>query len=81
MGAIIDDGLNFKAYLKFFDEKASIIQGALNRKMPNIGVPNPFRRRIISRIVTSIRLYAYPIWSEALSLRTTRRKLFSSKRD
>ena len=43
---IIDDRLNFKAHMKFIGEKASLTQGALTRMMPNIGGPNPFKRRI-----------------------------------
>ena len=38
--------------------------------MPNIGVPAPFMRSIISKVARSIILYACPIWSEALSVGT-----------
>ena len=65
LGVIIDDRLNFKEHVKYISEKASVTQAALTRMMPNIGGPNPFKRRIISRVVTSIILYAGPIWSEA----------------
>ena len=61
--------------MKYIGEKTSLTQGALARVTPNIG--GPFRRRIISAVVTSIMLYACPIWSEALSLGTTRRILSS----
>ena len=57
LGVIIDDRLN----LREISEKASVTRGALARMMPNIGGPGPFKRRIISAIVTSIMLYACPI--------------------
>ena len=45
--------------------------------MLNIGGPNSFKRRIISRVAMSIMLYACPIWAEASSVGTTSRKLSS----
>ena len=74
---IIDDRLNFKKHVTTIGEKASVTQGALTKMMPNIGGPNPLKRRIISKVVTSIILHPCPIWTEALSVGTTRRKLSS----
>ena len=45
--------------------------------MSNIGGTGPFKRRIILAVVTSIILYACPIWWEALSVGTTRTILSS----
>ena len=61
LGVIIDDRLNFKEHVKYIGEKASVTQRALVRMMANIGGPGPFKRRIISAVVTSIMLYACPI--------------------
>ena len=36
---IIDDRLNFNEHVKYINEKASIVQGALGSRMPNIGEP------------------------------------------
>ena len=77
LGVIIDDRLNFKAHMKFIGEKVSVIQRTLAMMMPNIGGPNPFKRKIILSISTYIMLYACPIWSEVLSVGTTRRILSS----
>ena len=77
LGVVIDDRLNFKEHMKYVGEKASVTQRALARMMANIGGPGPFKRRIIAAVVTSIMLYACPIWSEALSVGTTRRILSS----
>ena len=74
LGVIIDDRLNFKKHVKYIGEKASITQA---RIMLNIGGASPFKRRIIVAVVTSIMLYAYSIWLEALSVWTTRRILSS----
>ena len=63
--------------MKYIGEKASVTQRALTRMMANIGGPGPFKRRIISAIVTSIMLYACQIWSEALFVGTTSRILSS----
>ena len=56
---IIYDRLNFKKHMKYIGEKASVTQGALASMMPNIGRPDPFKRRIISALVMSIMLYTY----------------------
>ena len=77
LGVIIDDKLNFKEHVKYIGEKTSVTQRVLARMMPNIGRPDPFKRRIISALVTPIMLYACPIWLEALSVGTTRRILSS----
>ena len=80
LGVVIDDRLNIKERMKFIGEKAFVTQGAVTKMMPNIGGPNPFKRRIIPRAVTSILFYACPIRSEALLVGTTGRKLFSAYR-
>ena len=77
LGVVIDDRWNFNELVKYIGEKASITQGLLTRMMPNIGGPAPFTRKINLPVVTSIILYACPIWSEALSVGTTSRILSS----
>ena len=49
LGVIIVDRLNFKEHVKYIGEKASVTQGAVTRNMPDIGGPDPFKRRIISK--------------------------------
>ena len=72
LGVIIDDRLNFKEVVKYFGERTSVTRGALATMMPNIGEPGPFKRRIISTVLTSIMPDACPMWSEELSVGTTR---------
>ena len=43
LGVIIDNRLNFIEHVKYIGEKASVIRGALERMMPNIGGPGPFK--------------------------------------
>ena len=64
------DRLSYKKHVKYIGEKASLTQAALARMMPNIGEPGSFKRRLILAVVTSIMLYACPIW--------TTRKIMSS---
>ena len=78
LGVIVDDRLNCKEPVNYIGEKASITQGTLARMMPNIRGLGPFKRRIILAVVTSIMLYACPIWYETLSVGTKRRVLSSA---
>jgi hypothetical protein len=45
--------------------------------MPNIGGPGYNRRILLSRVVSSVLLYAAPIWATAITIKETRRKLRS----
>ena len=75
LGLILDDRLDSKDHAKFVGQKAFVIQGALMRMIPNIGRSNPFKRRIIRRVVASIMLYDCPMWPESLSVSTIKQKL------
>ena len=48
---IINANLNFREHVEFICKKASVIQGAVTKMMPNIIESNPFQRRLISRVV------------------------------
>lgn len=73
----IDDRLNSKNRAEFDNRKLSVIQVPLVRIMPNVGGLNTLKRKIIARLITSIRLYASLIWSEALFVVTKRKNLLS----
>lgn len=75
LGVIIDNRLNFKSHVEYCSSKASKMQAALARIMPNIGGPNNERRLLISRVVSSVLLYAAPIWATTLATKDTRRRL------
>lgn len=77
LGVMLDNRLNFREHIIHASDKASKVQGALSRIMPNVGGPKFKRRVLLARVVSSILLYAAPIWSKALLIRD-RRKRFSS---
>lgn len=75
LGVMIDNRLNFKSHIRYATEKASKIQSALSRILPNIGGPRYESRLLLSRVVSSALLYAAPIWADALNIQETRRHL------
>lgn len=72
LGVMIDDRLNFNAHLEYACERASNVNCALSRIMPNIGGPRQSRRILIARVTMSVLLYGAPIW--ARSIRDTSRR-------
>lgn len=80
LGVIIDNRLNFESHVDFSSKKASKMQGALARIMPNIGGPNYEKRVLLANVVSSVLLYAAPIWACSLATKVTRRKLTATYR-
>lgn len=66
LGVTIDSRLNFKEHLRVACCKATRVNAALSRIMPNIGGPRHERRKLLAKVVSSIILYGVPIWAEAL---------------
>lgn len=77
LGVIIDARLNFKTHIEHTAIKAANVRAALERMMPNVGGPRQGKRKIISTVVSSVILYAAPIWSGALKVKSIARKLKS----
>lgn len=77
LGVIIDARLNFRAHMEYTSQKASKVRMAIERMMPNIGGPRQSKRKIVSTVVSSLILYAAPVWSEALKVKSTARKVLS----
>ncbi|KAL7730750.1 hypothetical protein ACLKA6_003520 [Drosophila palustris] len=76
LGVLLDNRLSFRAHVDYVVQKASRMQGALSRMLPNIGGPKVGRRLLLARVVASILLYAAPIWAKAVeSNQGLRRKL------
>lgn len=80
LGVMVDNRLQFRAHVSYTSEKASRVQGALSRILPNIGGPTYIRRLLLSRVVSSVLTYAAPVWAHAMSIQGTRRKLASVHR-
>ncbi|XP_037961103.1 uncharacterized protein LOC119690174 [Teleopsis dalmanni] len=52
----------------------------LSRILPNIGGPGHDKRLLLSRVVSSIMLYASPIWAKSLSIAENRKKITKTYR-
>lgn len=75
LGVMIDDRLNFKDHIEFMVDKATSKFAAISRMMPNIGGPRSSKRLLLVKVVTSIMLYAAPIWAKALEANTYKRRV------
>ena len=75
LGVIIDRRLNFKRHIEYAATKASSIATTISRILPNIGGPRQSRRLLLSRVVSSVLLYAAPVWATALNNKVNCRKL------
>ncbi|XP_011312939.1 uncharacterized protein [Fopius arisanus] len=60
--------------------KASGVQAALSRLMPNAGGPSQRRRALLASVSTSVLTYGIAIWSEALHTQVTRRRMAAGYR-
>lgn len=74
LGVMIDNRLKFAEHIHYTSEKASRVQAALSRIMPNIGGPKFVRRLVLSKVISSILLYAAPVWAHVMMTQATRRK-------
>lgn len=59
---IIDHGLNFRCHINYVAKKAAGIQAALARIMPNMGGLKTARRNTTATVLTSVIMYASPMW-------------------
>ena len=75
LGVMVDQRLKFKSHLENLATKASGVATLLARMLPNIGGPRQSRRLLISRVVSSILLYAAPVWASSLKVEANRRKI------
>ena len=77
LGVMIDGKLSYKAHVQYVYDKASTASVALARMMPNVGGPRHASRLLIARVVSSILLYAAPVWGKALQVTFNGNKLSS----
>jgi len=76
LGIILDDKLNFKQHFAHLDEKVGKVSRALGRLMPNLRGPKEKKRRLYAGIITSVIMYAAPIWADSLIASRDSRRLF-----
>jgi len=67
LGVMIDCRLNFKHHFSYIGAKVGGITKALGRLLPNLRGPHEGKRRLYANIITSIVMYAAPIWAPALA--------------
>lgn len=77
LGVMLDVRLSFKQHIESVAAKGAKVGAALARLMPNIGGPKQARRTLLATVITSILLYAAPIWHEALKVASYRREMVS----
>ena len=77
LGVQVDARLRFDEHLQIASAKAGAVLNALARIMPNIGGPRQARRKLLTSVVTSVMLYAAPIWSAATAVPAHMRQMTS----
>ncbi|XP_030763123.1 uncharacterized protein LOC115887765 [Sitophilus oryzae] len=66
MGVWLDSGLRMTTHVRRIVEKTTPATNILSRVMPNVGGPRAMKRRTVASAVTSMILYAAPIWRRAI---------------
>lgn len=68
LGVVVDSAWNFREHLRYIEVKVARVTRALSRLMPNIRDPGERKRRLYSGVVTSIVMYAAPVWGGVASV-------------
>lgn len=80
LGVQIDARLRFDDHLRIVSSRAAAVCNALARLMANIGGPRQARRKLLANVVSSVMLYAAPIWSKATAVTSYVRQMTSVHR-
>lgn len=64
LGVMIDGHWSFRTHLDYVQRKAAKVVRALGKLMPNLRGPSMRRRSLYSHVVTSVVLYAAPLWAD-----------------
>lgn len=75
LGVIIDDRLSFGEHITQTSAKAARTCAALSRIMPNTGGASLPRRKLLTGVLSSMLLYAAPVWAEAMRFQCNRRRM------
>lgn len=75
LGIQIDARLRFDEHLENISEKAGGVANSLSRIMPNVGGPRQQRRKLLMSVVSSVLLYAAPIWAQAMEVKSYARSV------
>lgn len=63
----MDGSWNFRTHFRYIENKASKVVRALSRLMPNLRGPGERKRQLFAKVLTSVVIYASPVWGEAFS--------------
>lgn len=69
LGVIMDGKLSFVEHMEYVSEKVTKVTRALWRLMPNLHGPTEKRRRLYANVLSSIILYAAPVWAHKANIR------------
>lgn len=64
LGVIIDSHWTFRPHLEYIQGKAAKVVRALGRLMPNLRGPSMKKRSLYAYVVSSVVLYASPLWAD-----------------
>jgi len=67
LGVMVDGSWNFRSHFRYIEAKASRVVRALSRLMPNLRGPGERKRQLFANVLTSVVMYASPVWAEAFS--------------
>lgn len=65
LGIKIDRIWSFRDHFNYVETKVNVISRALNRLMSNLCGPRKRKRRLYAMIMTSVMMYAAPVWGSA----------------
>lgn len=63
LGVMMDDKLMFTEHMEYVHNKVTKVTKGLWRVMPNLHGPSERRRRLYANVLSSIILYAAPVWA------------------
>jgi len=63
LGIIMDDKLTFLDHMEYVSSKVAKITRSLWKIMPNLHGPNERKRRLYANVLSSVVLYAAPVWA------------------
>lgn len=66
LGVLMDSSWKFDKHFEYVGAKVAKVSRALCRLMPNLRGPRENKRRLYAYVVTSMAMYAAPVWTEAL---------------
>jgi len=66
LGVYLDQEWSFKEHTEYIEQKATRVARQLGRLMPNLRGPSEKKRRLYANTISSVILYAAPIWSDEI---------------